>query len=831
MSDNNQKTQIIQHLENGLAKSAKTTHDRPKLTLTIAALFTLLSLFAARNLGLDADLSELLPRTFPSVQGLDKLRERFGGVGFVVVMGEGKDPEKLKQFVRDVSPRLEKLDEVRWVDFKRPTEFIQDHLLYFVDQGDLEEILDMVSTRMDYERQQRNPLYIDLEESEPPEFDTSELEAKYGGNDDSAWLSAQLSNEYYIDTDRNLIALLAKPADMSLDLNYARKLVGDIQDEVGKMDLSPYGEDFKVHYTGTYVKKIDQQALIEKDLRIATILAVFLMLLYLGWHFRRVMAVFLIFTPLVLGLVWTFGLATLLFEKLNILTGFIGAILLGLGIAHGIHLLGRYQHEWALSSDEKLSIKRSFGNTGRAVIIAALTTMVAFAGLGTSEFAAFHEFGVIAATGMALIVLAYATVLPSLLAIAHSFKWDPGGTRKVEVAPFITWLPGHAKRVLWISGVVVLSLFFLIPKSHFNHDIQSLAASQLPSFELDLISNQLLGYVQTPLVVLTENEEDERRTAAALRKHAKSFGDESTIDFIAAGIDLVPENQAAKEPIIAEIGDALKGVKGKWLPKEYRQWFKQAKRMVKAKPFTRKELPIEIRRQFQSDSGNAEDGFVLVFPAIALYDGDDVVRFARQVRSVPQPDNKEIVAVGEPLIMADVFEMVAKEAPPVLTIVVLLVILTLWLLLARLRDAVLSLIPAAITISSTLGLLWLVNLELNYLNIVMIPVLFGTGVDGGVHLVTRMRCKENQDQTLTETGRAVAAAILITALGFGSLLIADHSGLNSLGALAILGLGTNLLAALLILPAAIKLRKPEASETSTEDLNRKVLKPKKFILK
>ncbi|MBW1811786.1 MAG: phosphatidylglycerophosphatase A, partial [Deltaproteobacteria bacterium] len=114
--------------------------------------------------------------------------------------------------------------------------------------------------------------------------------------------------------------------------------------------------------------------------------------------------------------------------------------------------------------------------------------------------------------------------------------------------------------------------------------------------------------------------------------------------------------------------------------------------------------------------------------------------------------------------------------------------------------------PAACTLALVLGLLPLSGLRLNYLNIIMIPVLFGISVDGAVHLVTRLTGGHGLVKAVNETGRAIAGAILTTGLGFGSLLLADHQGLDSLGELACLGLGANLIVCLVGLPAFLALR-------------------------
>ncbi|MCK5691077.1 MMPL family transporter, partial [Myxococcota bacterium] len=459
---------------------------------------TTAGIYSARNLGLDADLSELLPKTFPSVEGLEELKKRFGGIGFVVVVGQSKDPKALRQFADDLAPKLEKLPDVRWVDYKRPTQFIEDHILYFIDTPDLQKLSDQLAARMEYERRSRNPLYLDFEDDGPPEFSLDELGNKYSGKSDSSWLEAQLVDEYYADDERGMVLLLVKPGSMSIDLDYAKKVVDQVKAETARLDMTPYGEDFKVGWAGTYVKKVDQQELIQSDLQLATWVAFALMLLYLAFHFRRITAVFLIVIPLSMGLVWTYAFAAIVFVKLNILTGFIGAILLGLGIDHGIHLLGRYEHEFGFAKTPLEAIQKAFSSTGRAVSMAALTTLVAFAGLGMSEFVAFREFGVIAAAGMVLVVAAYMLTLPALLALADKYGWKPASGKKHLVAPVFAPLGKFAVPVMAVSLAIFAILTMLVPTAHFNHDAQSLAASQLPSFDLDLETNEILGYSQTP---------------------------------------------------------------------------------------------------------------------------------------------------------------------------------------------------------------------------------------------------------------------------------------------------------------------------------------------
>jgi len=106
----------------------------------------------------------------------------------------------------------------------------------------------------------------------------------------------------------------------------------------------------------------------------------------------------------------------------------------------------------------------------------------------------------------------------------------------------------------------------------------------------------------------------------------------------------------------------------------------------------------------------------------------------------------------------------------------------------------------------TLGVWKLVGLDLNFLNIVVIPMILGIGVHSGLHLIERYRemGRRRLGLVIETTGRSLLLAALTTIVAFGSLALADYRGLQEMGLLTILGVGTNLLATLIFLPATIR---------------------------
>jgi len=798
------RARISRLIESGLGGAAELSFRRPWLALTIAGVLTVLGVLSARDLRVDANLANMLPRSFESVRNVERLKDRFGGVGYVTVHVSGTEPAVLRRFAAELAQRLETLPTVRYVEYRRPVQFFKDRALYYIDVDDLKEIHQIISKRVKWEKIHANPLYVDLEEIPAPSIDFSHIERKYKRRNKNHWRAETASSEsYYLDQPGKQLVILVKPAGISTQIDFARRVVADVLRTVNGLDYSRYPPSLKVQLCGRYTKQVEHQAAINSDLRITSVVALALMLLYLAVHFRRVGAVVLVFVPLLVGLVWTFGVAAVLVDKLNLLSAFFGVILLGLGVDHGIHLLSRVQEEQGQGIGPQERVRMAFGRTGRAVLIAALTTTVAFIGLSVTEFRGFNEFGKIAAAGTALIVLAYLLCLPALIGVASRLRWrlsSGGGEASSWLARgVIKWSPV----TFWLGVVCTIAVISQIGQARFEYNFSKLNRRDLPSVRVDRTVDHILGRSQAPLVVLTESDKDSRQVVAALNVRKKKSG--SGIDYAVTAADFLPTHQRTKRKIIADILRQLRSVHDVDFKGDTRKQIEQLKRYRDILPFTLADLPAEIRRRFQAPGVAFSPHFVLVYSKVRLSDGVELRRLARELRDIPLGNGRSVSAAGSGMVLADVLDMVFRESPRVMVITVAFVFLAIWILLGGVRRAVLCLLPAGVTLLVTVGLMPLTDTKFNYLNVVMMPVLFGLAVDGGVHMVIRGTSAATLPKVVAETGRAISGAILTTGLGFGALMLAHHPGLQSMARLVLIGLCCNLLATVVLLPAALAL--------------------------
>ena len=90
--------------------------------------------------------------------------------------------------------------------------------------------------------------------------------------------------------------------------------------------------------------------------------------------------------------------------------------------------------------------------------------------------------------------------------------------------------------------------------------------------------------------------------------------------------------------------------------------------------------------------------------------------------------------------------------------------------------------------------------------VVVLLAVLGIGNDAGVHMVHRYQEEGRGSilRVLRSTGEHVAMGSLTTMVGFAGLLLSFHPGLESIGMLAVIGIGATLVAALIFLPALLQ---------------------------
>jgi predicted RND superfamily exporter protein len=112
------------------------------------------------------------------------------------------------------------------------------------------------------------------------------------------------------------------------------------------------------------------------------------------------------------------------------------------------------------------------------------------------------------------------------------------------------------------------------------------------------------------------------------------------------------------------------------------------------------------------------------------------------------------------------------------------------------KKILLALVPVVTGLIAMLGIMGLLGIDFNQFNIVATILIIGLCVDYGIFMVCKVT--EGSDHA---ADRAVLVSGLTTLAGFGSLVLARHPAMHSIGVTVLLGIGFGITAALLVVPA------------------------------
>lgn len=773
-----------------------------RVLCVFAALLAGSGLLASR-LEFRGSFVELLPQGAREVQDLTRVSEKAGGDGYLVLRARGAAPERLRAYAVELTERLEALPDVRYVEHRYDVAFFQKRALLLLPTEKLQALRKDIEARIRYEKQQANPFYIDLVGAKPPPS-FEEIAKQYAPETPV--------KEYLGSADGQEVYLLVKPAGMAADLAFANSFVDTAKGVANALAAEAY-PGVVVDATGSFQQRIEEDAVMREDLANAGLLSALFAAGLILLATRRVAALAVVGLPVVVGVTLTFGFAQLAIGHLNIVTGFLVAILIGLGIEYGVHLAMRYWEERrTLSVGDALAV--AVRGTFSGAFTSALTNAAAFFVLLMAQFHAFNQFGLLAGLGVLLAVLAAYGLGPSLLAIAERIR--PARRDGAEAAQAEKASPeAPARRYKpWptavIAGIALLVVGFagysasIAPRLGFETDMRKLKGDS-PAARLDDHITAQIGSPFNPAVLLVDDLEQVAAVEDIIAQVREKNGDNSVFLSVASLNDLLPRDLEQHQAELAALKKVIEGLP-EGLPEDPR--LAEFKAMVDAEPYGLEQLPVEARRRFEALDGKGM--FLLLFPSVSNYDTKDLDRWAAQLDEVVQAANArgiDLSVLDSNRIASRIFALVKGDGPLILWSAAAVVFLVILASLRSLKRALLVAGPLFLGMVCLAGGMYLFDVQLNFINAVVLPNLLAIAVDNSVHLYHRYEEEGpgSLGYVVRNTGFAAVVATLSNAAGYGALLVANHQGLRSIGQIALLGVVCTFLGTTVFFPALLTL--------------------------
>ncbi len=771
-------------------------------------LVTAASLYVARNLTLETDLAALLPNDAPSVLALEEVKKKVGGLGNIIILIESPDSTANDQFARALIPALLESDYFGSVEYKRNMAYFEDRQLLYLTVDELKDVRDRVRKKIRYEINKRDPLFF-LDE-EDPGFDVSDIRDE---------LSRRFAQSDLEASDRTRggtsIVVRAYPVGTQEQVGFSRRMVAETERIIDNVNPNSFHPDMDAVVGGQYVNRIVEYEVILNDIKSTALIALIGILLIISIYFRQAFASVFVGIPLIMGMSWTFGITAIVIGNLNLITGFLVAVLAGLGIDFGIHSFARYIENKNGGHSTSDALKHALEHTGAALMTTGLTTAAAFYSLMITDFKGFSEFGFIAATGIVFALVATFLAFPSFIYIGERF----GAVRHTAIRhkrhdSERRRFPA-ARTALSVVTIVIVASVVLLPQIEFQYDFGQLRADIDSHRRLKDRIYKTTTDPSNPVAVVVEDPVERVAVADTLRKRAD---EESSLIRSVLTLDmLVPEAQAEKLRIINSIERLLRGRTDDLLTGTDISQVQLDRWLNPPDTVRASELPEFALRRFRGVDGSLGE-FVAVVPDFGLTKGDLVMQFADEVRDI-STEKQSYIASGSAIIFADMLRLMIHDSEIAVSVTLGVIFLIVFIHFRRLKSTLIVLMPVVAGVLFMMGIMAVFGIKLNLYNMVVLPAILGIGVDNGVHLYHRYK-EEGRGSlllVLRNTGGPVLMTTLTTMVGFGGMVFADHQGLNSIGELALIGLGTCLVMSLVGLPSLLQVledRKKDPSQQS-----------------
>ncbi len=845
---------------------------------------------------------DLVAKDLPYVTLYKEYRKHFKDLEGMVIVAEGDTASRRAQFAEILAAKLQNSPDLfSQVIYKFDTSYFRSRFLLYLTLEDLKSLKEKLEDHQDFiESINASPglnnlfnhinteiasgmvdsLMTDflgegdtVDEKKNEENDLNlmirvleemnrSLEKEY--HYQSPWQSLFNSGEeslrdkgYLVSKNEKLLFILAVPnKDETSFTGYkdsvysARELIASVIKDFPEMEVGLTGED---------VISTDEMITTQKDIELASKIALGGVALLFILAFKGIVKPLLAVFSLLVALAWSLGFTSITVGHLNILSVVFTTILIGLGIDFGIHILERYKEERQSGNDIFLALQKTLQGTGQGNFSGAITTAIAFGAMVLTDFIGIVELGWIAGWGILFCLIAMILLLPALVTLEEKLR-KPHYLKSSEnfIPSKISRLNkffNHYKLIIVVCTVLVLVASFSLRKNFFDYNLLHLQAkgTEAVKYEMRILKNA--GRSAWSAAFLADSLEEVREKEAKLKTLP-------TIENVESITAMVPENQKDKAgylkenlvPLLSEIfveekdeplsfkalNKTLKHIRFKFqgregkedkiaqAAKEIDKFFMQTEKIEleiveKSLELFSIKLFVDYRSLMKELQQNAEPEFIeisniskslrerylsdkgkyllTVFPSVDIWNLEKRQQYLEDLRSV-DPD-----VTGSAVHMFNSTRLMTQGYINGGIYAMITIIIYIFVVFRNLRTVFFILLPVFVGSIWTLGIMDMFELKLNMANLVILPLILGIGVVNGIHITHRYREEKDKNAVVLgkSTGQAVVLSSLTTMIGFGSMMVADHYGVFSLGLVLTLGVFCCLVASVTFLPALLKL--------------------------
>lgn len=723
------------------------------LTLSVAIWGSL----QAPKIPVNLELDKLLPDNSQSVQEMRQISNEIGGVGHLsILIGPTQAPEaQLQPIVQE----LEKIDDIKYVLYNTEEHLLEDRILYLLKLKDFLKL--RKNARTLFNKGKTGMINLGLEDDDSIRQENIKKAEKYFKD----FQKDNQKKKYLLSKDKRYALIMVKPTFESVDLARSEKLSKQVDEILRKqMAGTPY------QLLGRYIEKVKDTRQIEKDIQKTGIASFFLIIAILILGLGSFRGSLFVIIGVLLSLGMTAGIAYYVVGQINILTGFLIAILAGLSADYGIHLFKRYKEERAHGKSEEEALLETYHKTGRALFSSALSTAIAFLCLTYSDFRGFSELGIIAGLGIISVLIVFMVSFPLL----GKFHGEQEHWSHKNLFNFYPFSKIKNPLILIVLTPLLIGSYFV----EFEYDFNRMRDLSQETYQFKLLVDELYGKSSSPVGIMAQNREQ----ADAIKSYIDEQDYHQIISKTITLSNVLPTDMKSRYRKIKKLKKLLDDTDDSEIKSKTGLEASRVRNWLNAEPYSREELPIHLK-----DTFGKEGSIVLLYPVKQIdnkYDLDELADVLRQIKT----EFPAAIIGSDTLVFNEILNHIFIDGKTIVLVFLLGLLITFIIDFRSLRSALILESQMIFGIMLLLGFMGILGVRFTIINVGIIPAILAIGIDMGVHIHHReLEGYEPIDSAAFSAG-PIHASLATTLVGFGSLFLSQAKLLNGIAWLATLGM-------------------------------------------
>ena len=600
--------------------------------------------------------------------------------------------------------------------------------------------------------------------------------------------------------DTTVAFVFVSPNVVAFDSWGGTRLVNKLKRSIEQVEKDFPG--IKVMYHGPPVQNMFNSRQIKLDLVLTLGISLLFSCLLIMVCFRNKTTLPMLLAPVVYGAFFALACMFLLQGMMSLMALGIGAVILGVALSYCLHVITHFKY---LTDPERV-----LQDQVRPVILGSLTTIGAFMGLLFTQSALLRDFGLFASFAMVGTTIACLLFLPHTFTTVRNRRFEKAFTVLEKINSY------QLDRQYWLLALIVglfIAGLFLQKKVNFDTNLRNIGYfDPAVTRSMDFFAKKTSkGYATSYYAATSENLDSafiSNMRVSAVCDSLQSVGKIAT--YTKSSTFLLPKTEQEKRIAAwsaywseAHIGELRRnviaaGAANKFRPAMFDPFFELlTKTYAPSSIYESGILPKSVIDNVVEYS----QGMYLVYTAVHLN--------AEDLREV-----NDILASQPGVIVCDPFyyttnmvEMMHQDFTTILGISSLFVLLVLFVSLRSIPLSLIAFLPMSMSWYIVLGVMAMLGLQFNLINIVISTFIFGIGVDYSIFVMEGLLSdvKKYDPKLLMYHKTAIFLSAVVLIISISSLIFAKHPALSSIGVATLIGMTSTILTSYSLEPFLFKL--------------------------